>query len=171
MTYRPANHPANQVWLSLGSNLGNREDHLIRGLRDLMNGGLELETWSGIYETEPVGLLDQPFFLNMTVRGRTRLNPWELLELCQSVERLHLRKRLIRWGPRTLDVDILLYENRTLADEKLILPHPRMKERAFVLIPLMEMDPETFEKSGCEITGETIDLYKTREAVAALLYA
>jgi 2-amino-4-hydroxy-6-hydroxymethyldihydropteridine diphosphokinase len=129
--------------------MGDREEHLIRGIRGLRDRGLEPEIWSGVYETAPVGFTEQPFFLNMTLRARTALDPWRTLEACQAVEAERRRERLLRWGPRTLDIDILLYENRVLRDEALTLPHPRMKERAFVLIPLKEMDPEIFEQLGC----------------------
>jgi 2-amino-4-hydroxy-6-hydroxymethyldihydropteridine diphosphokinase len=135
--------------------MGDREEHLISGIRGLRNRGLEPEAWSGVYETEPVGFTDQPLFLNMTLRARTALDPWQTLEVCQAVEADRQRERLLRWGPRTLDIDILLYENLVLRDEALTLPHPGMKERAFVLIPLKEMDPEVFEQLGCGLgTGK-----------------
>jgi 2-amino-4-hydroxy-6-hydroxymethyldihydropteridine diphosphokinase len=126
--------------------MGDREEHLISGLRELWERGLTLETWSGVYETEPMGFLDQPRFLNMTLRARTALDPWETLALGQAAEAARMRERRWLWGPRTLDIDILLYENRILRDEALTLPHPRIRERAFVLVPLKEMDPEVFAR-------------------------
>jgi 7,8-dihydro-6-hydroxymethylpterin-pyrophosphokinase len=100
-------------------------------------------------------LLDQPLFLNMTLRMRTPLDPWETLALCQAVEADRKRERGLVWGPRTLDIDILLYENRVLRDDRLILPHPRIQERAFVLTPLREMDPEVYgQMNGGMGTGE-----------------
>ncbi|MEA4891974.1 MAG: 2-amino-4-hydroxy-6-hydroxymethyldihydropteridine diphosphokinase [Peptococcaceae bacterium] len=148
-TVTPAPHT---VWLALGSNLGDRLSYLLEGIRCLGAGGrkkgLELTALSGIYETEPVGYLDQPRFYNMTVKGVTELTPFEVLELCQKAEEQARRLRLIRWGPRTLDVDVLLYDELRLGTQKLILPHPRMGERAFVLLPLAEMDPRALEKWG-----------------------
>jgi 2-amino-4-hydroxy-6-hydroxymethyldihydropteridine diphosphokinase len=158
-----------KVWLSLGSNLGDREDHLIGGIRDLRDRGLTPEAWSGIYETEPVGVTAQPLFLNMTLRARTAMDPWRTLEICQAVEAGRRRERLVRWGPRTLDIDLLLFENWTLDDPALTLPHPRMRERSFVLAPLKEMDPETFEQLGCGLGTGKVYLRKTSASVKILL--
>ena len=137
-----------QVWLSLGSNMGDRYETLLGGLECLLDGGLEMKDCSGVYETEPVGYIDQPNFLNMVLHVAARLDPWELLSLCQSAEQAHKRERGIRWGPRTLDVDILLYGDVRLATPELTIPHPRMAERAFVLGPLGDMDPELLRERG-----------------------
>ena len=145
----PVPHP---VWLSLGSNLGDRLAQLLSGLaclgREGLSGGIRFTGFSGIYETDPVGYLDQPRFYNMTAKGLTKLSPHGLLELCQRAEREAGRRRLIHWGPRTLDVDILLYGDLVSDAPELILPHPRAAERAFVLGPLAEMDPEMMDKWG-----------------------
>jgi 2-amino-4-hydroxy-6-hydroxymethyldihydropteridine diphosphokinase len=158
-----------RVWLSMGSNMGDREDHLISGLRGLRARGLTLEAWSGIYETEPVGFLDQPLFLNMTLRMRTALDPWRTLELCQAVEKDRQRERGRVWGPRTLDIDLLLYENWVLRDDRLTLPHPRIRERAFVLVPLKAMDPEIYKQLDCGMGSGEVRLHISAEDVKITL--
>jgi 2-amino-4-hydroxy-6-hydroxymethyldihydropteridine diphosphokinase len=135
------------------------------GVRGLMNSGFAPEVWSGIYETAPVGFTDQPPFLNMTLRARTEMDPWETLLACQAAEANRNRERVLRWGPRTLDIDILLYDHLILRDERLTLPHPRMKERSFVLIPLKEMDPEVFEQLKCGLGAGEVRLYRAAEDV------
>jgi 2-amino-4-hydroxy-6-hydroxymethyldihydropteridine diphosphokinase len=95
---------------------------------------------SSIYETDPVGYENQEQFLNMAIQVSTALNPFELLDTCLEIELNLGRKRDIRWGPRTIDLDILLFNHENIETEKLIVPHPRMHERAFVLIPLLEID-------------------------------
>jgi 2-amino-4-hydroxy-6-hydroxymethyldihydropteridine diphosphokinase len=135
------------------------------GVRGLRERGVTPEVWSGIYETEPMGFTDQPLFLNMTLRGRTTLDPWQTLEVCQAVEAERRRERLQRWGPRTLDIDMLLYENCVLRDAALTLPHPRMTERSFVLIPLKEMDPQTFAGLECGLGTGGVLLRKAAEDI------
>lgn len=130
------------AFLGLGSNLGNKRANLEKALEKLHNHNLiEVLKVSSFYETEPVGFKEQDWFLNLVVKISTSLTPFELLEFCQGIEKDLLRKRDIRWGPRTIDVDILLYENFSCQSEKLTVPHPRMKERAFVLVPLGEIEP------------------------------
>lgn len=127
-------------YLGLGSNLGRREEYLYQAL-NLLSGmaGIRLLACSPIYETEPVGFVDQPPFLNMAVKGETTLTAWQLLRLTSKVEEMLGRKRAIRWGPRTIDLDILLFGQLRLHTEELKLPHPRLKERAFVLLPLADI--------------------------------
>ncbi|MDR0469749.1 MAG: 2-amino-4-hydroxy-6-hydroxymethyldihydropteridine diphosphokinase [Peptococcaceae bacterium] len=136
------------VWLSLGSNLGDRYATLISGAAYLFSHGLQMLDCSGIYETAPVGFEDQPDFYNMVIHAATELEPFELLEACQEAENAHQRERVIRWGPRTLDVDILLYDDLRLELPELTLPHPRMAERAFVLGPMGDMDLGVLQKHG-----------------------
>lgn len=128
------------VYLGLGSNLGDRLNHLQQAVEQLQaHPEIRVTRVSSIYETVPVGPVEQPDFLNMVVAAETTLSPEELLSAVQEIEqRLH-RVRTIRWGPRTLDIDILLYGDRILQQEGLTVPHPRMEERAFVLIPLLEV--------------------------------
>lgn len=129
-------------YVSLGSNMGDRFDYLSRAILALRHhSGIELEAVSSIYETDPVGYTDQPAFLNMAAGGKTELSPYELLEAVMEIERSLGRKREIHWGPRTIDVDILTYGQVKIEEEKLQVPHPRMAERAFVLIPLAEIAP------------------------------
>ena len=114
----------------------------MRGVETLERRGIEIDRRSSFYETEPVGLEDQPWFLNLVIRGSTDQAPAELLATCKRIERDLGRTDSVRFGPRVLDIDILLYDERTIAGEDLEIPHPRMHERRFVLIPLLELDPE-----------------------------
>ncbi len=129
------------VYLSLGSNLGNRVANLEQALHVLPNDYLTVCTVSSMFETEPVGYQEQPWFLNMALAAETRLSPRELLERCLEVERRLGRVRSIAGGPRTVDIDILLFGNRVIREEDLVIPHPRMIERRFVLQPLSEIAP------------------------------
>ena len=129
------------AYLGLGSNIGARTDHLAFALRRLRDLG-RLEEVSGVYETDPVGYQRQPRFLNLVARLRTSLDPEELLEGVRAIEEERGRERRFRNAPRTLDIDILLYGDRVVAEPELQVPHPRMAERAFVLVPLLELDPE-----------------------------
>lgn len=104
------------------------------------NDNIRVESSSSIYETDPVGYTDQACFLNAVIKISTSLKPEELLQVCLHIENELGRKRKIRWGPRTLDLDILLYNQENIETESLFVPHPRMQERAFVIIPLMELD-------------------------------
>lgn len=131
------------AFLGLGSNLGDKRDYLEKALEKLKNHpSIDVLKISSFYETEPVGYKAQDWFLNIVVKIATSLTPLELLDFCQSIEKDLLRKRDIRWGPRTIDVDILLYENYSCQSDKLTIPHPRMMERAFVLVPLEEIEPD-----------------------------
>ena len=129
------------AYLGLGSNLGDREENLRKSLSLLGDAG-EITALSSIYETEPWGYADQPSFLNLVCGFRTSLSPPELLALAQEVERKLGRVRTIRYGPRTMDVDILLYGDRIVDTSDLQIPHPRIPERAFVLAPFAEIAPD-----------------------------
>lgn len=143
-----------EAYLGLGSNQGDRVEMLARA-RQLLERPpvLQIVAESGLYETEPVGLEDQPWFLNQVVRVRTGLSPLELLAVIRQVEEALGRRRLIRWGPRTIDVDMLLYGGEKIDGPDLEVPHPRMWERAFVLAPLAELAPD-LPVPG--LTGETV---------------
>ena len=131
------------VYLGLGSNLGNREGNLRMGLR-LMEPLCRVEEVSSLYETVPVGVEGQPSFYNAACRITTGLEPEALLRFLQRVEfEVGRRPGGPRWGPRPLDLDILLYGDRVLEGARLVLPHPRLAERPFVLVPLAEIAPET----------------------------
>jgi 2-amino-4-hydroxy-6-hydroxymethyldihydropteridine diphosphokinase len=128
------------VYLGLGSNLGNRARNIYRALR-LLGSRVRLGNISSMYETEPVGLAEQPWFLNLVCCGETDLSPEALLNLAKTIERQMGRKRGVRFGPRLIDVDILVYDDLVLSTPLLQIPHPRLHQRAFVLIPLSEVAP------------------------------
>lgn len=132
----------NIAYLSIGSNMGNRLKAFQRAIQllDKINA-IRVVASSSIYETDPVGYTNQACFLNAVIKISTSLQPEDLLQTCLLIEKKLGRKREIRWGPRTLDLDILLYNQENIETESLIVPHPRIQERAFVIIPLMELDP------------------------------
>ena len=146
----------NIAYVSIGTNMGDRVRYLQQAVEFLQKtDGIELVDTSSIYETAPVGVTDQADFLNMVVCVKTILLPNELLLVCQQIEQRLGRVRTIRWGPRTADLDILLYNNDIIETETLFVPHPRMRERAFVLIPLMELSPELIDPvTGRSYQGE-----------------
>ena len=129
------------VYLGLGSYLGDREAALESGLARLATRGFRLTGRSSLWETEPVGGPPQGWFLNGVVRGETELAPEALLEACLGVERELGRERTTPCGPRTLDLDLLLYGELRRDTAELALPHPRLHQRRFVLAPLAELDP------------------------------
>jgi 2-amino-4-hydroxy-6-hydroxymethyldihydropteridine diphosphokinase len=127
------------AYLLLGSNLGDRAAILEQAVQRLNETAGTIAAASAYYETAAWGLEDQPAFLNQAVRLHTELTPELLLDACQQIEQLAGRKRLVRWGARTLDVDILLYDNLVLDIPRLTVPHPRLAERRFALVPLAEI--------------------------------
>ena len=129
------------VFLALGSNLGDRKTNLYTAI-DFLRRKMTIRRVSSIYETEPAYVTDQPPFLNLVLQGETDLKPMELLRLAKSIEHDMGRKKTIRFGPRVVDVDILLYGDEHISAPLLTVPHPRMTERAFVLIPLAEIAPD-----------------------------
>lgn len=132
-----------QAWIALGSNIAPRETYLQQAIRTLNeHEEIKLNQVSTVYETDPIGYEDQDQFLNLVAEVETSLKPMELLHVCQKIEQDLGRKRIIRWGPRTVDLDILLYSTENMNVEELILPHPRMHKRAFVLVPLAEIVPD-----------------------------
>lgn len=135
---------AHVAYVGLGSNLGKRERFLAEAVKLLQaHPSIQAVHSSPIYETDPVGYTDQPLFLNMVCRIQTSLSPEELLDAAMGIERALGRERHIRWGPRTIDIDLLLYDNIAMETPDLTLPHPRMMERMFVLVPLLDiMVPE-----------------------------
>ncbi len=130
-----------QADLSLGTNQGDRLETLHQAVLHLSgHPDIELVGTSSVYETTPVGRLDQPDFLNLVARIRTTLDPFSLLSFCQSLETRFGRERLVHWGPRTLDIDLLTYGHLMTQSARLTVPHPRMQEREFVQIPLRELE-------------------------------
>ncbi|WP_229776715.1 2-amino-4-hydroxy-6-hydroxymethyldihydropteridine diphosphokinase [Alicyclobacillus cellulosilyticus] len=140
------------AYIGLGSNLGDRLHHLafaVRSLRALAAGDL---VCSAVYETKPVGWIDQPDFLNMVVRLETDRSPRSLLSALMAIEHQAGRVRTVRFGPRTLDLDILLYADTYVCFADLQIPHPRMWERAFVVVPLAELHPDGLARGGWRIS-------------------
>lgn len=133
----------NEAYVALGANLGDREAGLREALRRMADlPGVKLLRVSAVYETEPFGYADQPQFLNMAAALTAEMSPEELLGHLLNIEKDMGRVRTVRWGPRTIDLDLLLCGDKVVNTEYLTLPHPRMAERAFVLVPLREIWPE-----------------------------
>ncbi len=146
-----------RVFLSLGSNLGDRAGFLRDAVAALESTG-ELVACSAVYETEPIGgPEDQGAFLNLVVELHTEMEPLELLAACQALEVAARRERLVHHGPRTLDVDVILYGDLVSDDPVLTLPHPRMRQRRFVLVPLAELAPEVVEAAWIEAAVGDLD--------------
>jgi len=139
------------VYLGLGSNMGNRQGNLDRAL-DLLSQRLRAGQVSSVYDTEPVGNISQPRFLNLVCQVYTRLAPLELLALAKGVELKLGRAPGTSNAPRPIDIDILFYGDQVVATPELVIPHPRLAERAFVLIPLAEIAPDLVHP----VSGKTI---------------
>ncbi|MEB5793994.1 2-amino-4-hydroxy-6-hydroxymethyldihydropteridine diphosphokinase [Staphylococcus hominis] len=156
-----------QAYLGLGSNIGDRKQQLLKAI-DLIGNikGIKVTKQSSIYETAPIGYTEQPNFLNLCLEIETELSPQQLLKHCLDIEQQLHRVREIRWGPRTLDIDILLYSDNIIETDNLSIPHPRMQERAFVLIPLNDIasdkkDPRLNEKIyDLVFPDDTVKKYK-----------
>ncbi len=129
------------VYIALGTNVGNRDHNLREALRFLAESGIQIQKISSIYETEPVDYLDQPWFLNAVLEAQTDLPPLHLLHKLRAIESAMGGKKPFAKGPRLIDLDILLYNNESIATPDLQVPHPRMLQRRFVLGPLAEIAP------------------------------
>lgn len=138
MTAAAGQAPVRRAFVALGSNLGDRMAYL-RGGVDALDG---VDAASDVYETEPVGGPEQGPYLNMVVRLQTSASPRELLARCRAVELEAGRLRVVRWGPRTLDADVLWIDGEQIDAPDLTVPHPRMYERDFVLVPLADVGPD-----------------------------
>ncbi len=145
------------MYLSLGSNLGEREDRLAQALSALEREEVSVAARSSIYETEPQDIANQPWFLNMVVECRTRALPLQLMNLLLRIEREigRVRHATLERGPRPIDLDILLFGNAVIAMPQLTVPHPRMLERRFVLEPLLEIAPNL----RLPVTGQPLRAY------------
>ncbi len=131
------------AYICLGSNLGIKKANIRRTIKLLTKKkDIKILKVSSLYETEPVGYVKQDWFVNACLKAETNLSPRQLLNTLKDIEKqLKKKKKFIRWGPRTIDLDILLYDNLRLKTKDLVIPHPEMHKRAFVLIPLMELEP------------------------------
>lgn len=129
------------VYIGIGSNLGNREKNCLKAVQLLFDSGIAIMKQSSMYETEPWGVKDQPRFINMVIEAETEEKPGKLLELLKRIEREIGRKETYKWGPRAIDLDILLYNDLVINNTALQIPHPHMHERDFVLRPLSEIAP------------------------------
>lgn len=134
------------VFIGVGSNLGNRSDNIKKALRYLEESDdILIEEASSVIETDPVGIVPQPKYLNGVVKINTGLSPRDLLSVLQGIENKLGRRRILKFGPRTIDLDILLYGNEIIDYPDLKVPHPRMFERDFVLRSLFEIEPQIVE--------------------------
>lgn len=140
------------VYLSLGSNLGDREAHLRAAIHALAPAGVRVTQASSIYETEPVDYLEQPWFLNCVLKGETELEPLALLRALRGIESQLGNEKEFAKGPRKIDLDILLYDSEMMDTSDLQIPHPRMLLRRFVLAPLAEIAP-TLEHPAWQATA------------------
>jgi 2-amino-4-hydroxy-6-hydroxymethyldihydropteridine diphosphokinase len=147
-----------EVYLSLGSNLGDRMFYLLQGLRGLQEYAGDIVRCSSVYETTPVGFEAQQMFLNVCALVETHLEPLNLLSVCQLIEQSNGRKRSLKNGyeSRTLDIDILYIGQHVINNPKLCIPHPRIGERKFVLIPLLEIAPEIIDPKSCSFVREKL---------------
>jgi len=130
------------AFIGIGSNLGDREQNCINAIELLAREGLIVTKRSSLYETEPWGVKDQPEFINMVVEIETETDPRRLLQVLKSIEQGMGRKDTFRWGPRIIDLDILLYDDLVISEEGIQIPHPSMHMRDFVLRPLNEISPD-----------------------------
>jgi len=152
------------AYLCLGSNLEEREKNLTRALQ-LLSQKVNLEKVSSIYETEPVGYKEQPLFLNLVCRITTDLNPEELLRLAKAIENKMGRIPSFRNSPRPIDIDILFYNDKIIKTQNLTIPHPRLADRAFVLIPLAELAPDLIHPELDKSIAELADSLKGCDGV------
>ena len=138
------------AYVGIGSNAGDRAQFVRRAVEELENTGeVEVVRTSSLYETSPIGGPPQRSFVNMVAEIRTELDSRALLDTCKKIERVVGREPSeIRWGPRVIDIDILLYEQDKVSEPDLEIPHPRLTQRNFVLIPLLEIDPEVSDPWG-----------------------
>ncbi len=146
------------AYIGIGSNLGNREENCLKAVRLLAGRGVAIKKQSLMRETEPWGVKDQSRFINMAIEVETECDPERLLEILKTVEEEIGRKETYKWGPRLIDLDILLYNDFVINTPDLRIPHPHMHERGFVLIPLAEIAPDkihpTLKKTIKELLSE-----------------
>src|SRR5581483_4502246 len=158
-----------RIYVALGSNVGDREANLRQAVALLPHVGVSVRSASSFYETEPLDYLDQPWFLNCVLEAETELTPPQLLGALQSIEKeMHSQKAFAK-GPRKIDLDILLYGDATLDTPGLKIPHPRMAERRFVLVPLAEIAPSLAHPSWRATASQLLDRTADRGIVRKLI--
>lgn len=149
---------AKKAVIALGSNIGNRLAHIQQAVNFLRISGFRITMLSRVWETEPWGDTDQPRFLNMCLSADTDMTSTEALSVLKKIESDMGRQKTRRWGPREIDLDIIFFGDEIVHADKLIIPHPLMHERAFVLVPLAEIEPDMvhpiFKKTVKELLGE-----------------
>lgn len=151
----------NKIYLSLGSNIGNRQEYIESAIELVgKTEGIKILKKSGLYETSPVGYVEQDLFLNAVIKIETDFSEREILKIINKIENELDRKREIEWGPRTIDIDILIFSDKKINETDLIIPHKEMLNRLFVLVPLIEIyDGEYFEKEKIiERIGELVEV-------------
>lgn len=156
------------TYIALGTNVGEREANLLQALRLLPESGVYIRRVSSIYETEPVDYLDQEWFLNAVLEAQTELDALDLLSALRVIEARMGSKKAFAKGPRKIDLDILLYGNETIDTPELQVPHPRMLERKFVLIPLVEIAPSLRHPSWKSGVAPILAASRDRSAVRKL---
>ena len=153
-----------RAFIGIGSNLGNKEENILRALYLLTAGGrVDLWAVAPFYKTDPVGYSDQDWFLNTVAEIETDLSPRGLLEVLMSIENEMGRVRTVRWGPRVIDLDILLYGNEIVNQRDLEIPHPRLEERAFVIVPLADLYPDRVLPGGFKAKEVAARLQKNQQ--------